>query len=103
MCIFFNHSTPFLFWPFCHKGPGEVIIRYCSSSILALFILDDDVMALIQQRGEMVRLFRACLMLVEDCIRHMHLEMESLQAGRPPQYDVVLGVRIAEGAAQVRS
>ncbi|GAX81636.1 hypothetical protein CEUSTIGMA_g9064.t1 [Chlamydomonas eustigma] len=82
------------------EGPGEAMIRYCSSSILALLILDDDVMALIQQRGEMVKLFQACLMLIDDCIKRMHVEMERLLVGMPPQYDVVLGVRVAEGAAQ---
>ncbi|KXZ56071.1 hypothetical protein GPECTOR_2g953 [Gonium pectorale] len=89
------------------KGPGESMIQFCAASLLATLVLDDDAMELIRDRGEAPLMFEACIVLLHSTLTKLKREVARFygqlseeEAAASPQFDVELGVRLAEAASQ---
>ncbi|KAG1678758.1 hypothetical protein FOA52_012798 [Chlamydomonas sp. UWO 241] len=87
-------------------GPGAVMIQFCMASLLATLVLDDELMEMVRDRGDAPLFFEACILLLNVTLRNLHDELDRQDGDyyqddeEPAVYDLALGIRLAEAAAQ---
>eukprot|EP00873_Tetraselmis_striata_P034657 jgi/Tetstr1/454921/TSEL_041784.t1 len=74
-------------------GPGFLKLCFCMAAALATLVLDEEVMAMVRQRGEAPLMFSACMQLLLQTL-------EVLEDGGTEEMSTPHGVKLAEAAGQ---